>query len=333
MPRHRLGVALLLPAHQAAEVDALRSALGTSEADRFRIAPHLTLVPPVNVREEALPEVYGLLSALAAETRPLKVTLGPPTTFLPPTSVLYLAVNAREEAQEADDDVIARLRRLRDGAFQPPLSRPMGRPFVPHVTLHEHLTPPACAAAITALGHAAIDVTFRGVHLMEQFHGDQYGSMWRPRQDWAFSEPAVVARGGLELSLTESDSPPPDALRIPGVAEWTACAPMGQPLTVTARRGDDVVGCTLAVFRGEVAELRGVIVVEGHRREGIGRHLLGRMASLLHDRGAWDQVGWAPRDPGVEGFLRALNWMPDRSHGGSGAWPAADGRQRWTAAK
>ncbi len=44
---------------------------------------HLTLVPPVNVREDRLGEALAVLRRAAAATRSLTLTLGPPATFLP----------------------------------------------------------------------------------------------------------------------------------------------------------------------------------------------------------------------------------------------------------
>jgi GNAT superfamily N-acetyltransferase len=54
-PRHRLGVALLLDPPASSEVDGLRRALG--DTGLGAVPPHVTLVPPVNVRAES-PVVY-----------------------------------------------------------------------------------------------------------------------------------------------------------------------------------------------------------------------------------------------------------------------------------
>src|SRR5688500_1805887 len=90
-----------------------------------RVRPHVTLVPPVNVREDRFQETLDLLGRAAAGTRPFTVTLGPPATFLPVNPVLYLAV----------DDEAGAVRAVRDAVFEAPLARPLTWPFVPHVTL------------------------------------------------------------------------------------------------------------------------------------------------------------------------------------------------------
>ena len=90
MPRRRLGVALLVPPPVAVEVDGLRRALG--DPSRRRIPPHLTLVPPVNVREEDLGAALDVLRRAARAVPPLDLRLGPAATFHPVNPVVYLAV-------------------------------------------------------------------------------------------------------------------------------------------------------------------------------------------------------------------------------------------------
>src|SRR5436190_9490646 len=124
VPKHRLGVALLIPDPVATEVDALRRGLGDPALGR--ISPHLTLVPPVNVRADALDDALAVLRAAAAAlNEPLSLELGPIATFMPVNPVLYLAVGGELE----------RLQELRDRIFQPPLERSLSWPFVAHVTV------------------------------------------------------------------------------------------------------------------------------------------------------------------------------------------------------
>ena len=111
MPRLRVGVALLLPSPVAEEVDGLRRAVG--DPSLGRIPAHLTLVPPVNLREERLHDALNVLRSAAAAARPFTMGLGPPATFLPHNPVLYLAVPVGT----------SRVHTLRDAVFQRPLSR------------------------------------------------------------------------------------------------------------------------------------------------------------------------------------------------------------------
>src|ERR1700730_1474892 len=108
VPRLRLGVVVLLPADVAAEVDVLRRAVGDPQLGR--VPAHLTLVPPVNVREDAL---SGGLSAMRPAVEPgraVPLSLGPAATFLPATPVLYLSVGG---------DVVDAVHDLRRHVFRP----------------------------------------------------------------------------------------------------------------------------------------------------------------------------------------------------------------------
>lgn len=156
MPRRRLGVALLVPPPCDAEVDGLRRALGDGALGR--IPAHLTLVPPVNVPVDDVPAAVEVLRDAARATRPLRLRLGPPTTFHPVTPVVYLAVHGD----------VDRLHALRDRVFRPPLVRPLSRPFVPHVTLADDVDPDRIPAAVAALADYVVDVTVDAVHLLEE---------------------------------------------------------------------------------------------------------------------------------------------------------------------
>jgi 2'-5' RNA ligase len=125
VPRQRLGVALLIPPPTSIEIDALRRALGVDDTDR--IAPHLTLIPPVNVREDELDAGVEVLRAAAGSCPPLRLQLGPVTTFAPVSPTVHLAVDGDVEP----------LRALRDAVFVAPLARSLKHDFVPHVTLLE----------------------------------------------------------------------------------------------------------------------------------------------------------------------------------------------------
>ena len=204
MPRRRLGVALLVPPPVAVEVDGLRRALG--DPSRRRIPPHLTLVPPVNVREEDLGAALDVLrrAARAVAARaprlgaagavhpltppgelagggggavpPLDLRLGPAATFHPVNPVVYLAVGG----------AVAALGALRERVFVPPLERTLAHPFVPHVTVADDLDPDRIRAALTALVDYVVDVRIDAVHLLEEGRD----RVWRPIADAPLSRRA-----------------------------------------------------------------------------------------------------------------------------------------------
>ena len=292
MPKARLGVALLVPEPLAREVDGLRRALGDGALGR--IPPHITLVPPVNVREDRLPDALAVLRSAAAATRPLDLVLGPVGTFSPANPVVYLGVG--------DGASLDRLQALRDAVFSEPLARPLTWPWVPHVTLADDAQPARIAAALVALADYRAEARFDRAHLLREGPG----RVWEPLADAAFAAPAVVGRGGLPLELSVSDRLDPEAAAL-GLGA-------GRPLAVTARRDGEVVGAATGAAGGaggEEAVLWSVLVREGHRRQGIGSHLLAAVTSLAADRGCTSMAAAVPAASVDElaRFLRSRGWV------------------------
>jgi 2'-5' RNA ligase len=276
VPRRRLGVVLLVPPPHAVEIDGLRRALGDGALGR--IPPHLTLVPPVNVRDEDVPAAIEVLRAAAADVDgPLSVRLGPAATFAPVNPVVYLEV-------EGDD-----VQRLRDAVFVPPLERPLTWPFHPHVTLADEVTSvDRIDAAVAALADYVVDVTFEGIALLEEGEG----RTWSPIAEVPFERPSVVGRGGgLEVALWRSSTLDDEAARWTE-REWAAysLADYGAveedvPFAITARRSGEIVGtATGASGPGELYLAR-LIVTPSERRTGVGSHLLAAVESLAAERG------------------------------------------------
>ena len=281
MPRQRLGVALLVPQPVALEIDALRRALG--DDDTTRIAPHVTLVPPVNVREEDIDDAVRVLRAAAAAIGPLRLELGPVTSFAPVSPTVHLAVGGDVEGVQT----------VRDAVFTPPLSRPLTHEFVPHVTLIEGTT--NIDAALASLRGYRAEIVVEHVHLMRESRRDDGTRVWRPFADAPLGgRPAVIGRGGLELELLTSEGLEPAARRWLD-ERWTEnqVERFGEPtppyeaLAVVARRGGRIVGVaegdTRATGEAYLAEL---MVAADARSEGIGAHVLAAFASAAAERGA-----------------------------------------------
>jgi len=293
-----LGVALLVPASHAAEVDGLRRAL--DDGALSRIPAHLTLVPPVNVREDEVGDALAVLRAAAAATRPFTVDIGPAATFHPVNPVLYLAV----------DDAAGDVRRLRDRVFVPPLERSLSLPFEPHITIADDAPVERIEAALVALVGFQVALTFRSVHLLEEQQEDDR-RVWRPIGEARFGAASVVGRGGIELSLSVADSLDDEAARFVD-AEWAAYAVSvageshaEHPFAIVARslsagtgggagggaggqvvgaRGQ-VVGAAVGAIRNGEAYLAQLIVAESERNLGVGAHLLAAVESLAAERG------------------------------------------------
>lgn len=282
MPRQRLGVVLLVPPPVSTEVDALRRALG--DEDPTRIAPHVTLVPPVNVRDDEVDDAVRVLRAAAATVGgPLRLALGPVTSFAPVSPTIHLAVGGDVEA----------VHRIRDAVFRPPLARPLTHPFEPHVTLVEGSA--AIDAAILTLAGYRAECTVGAVHLMRELRDDEGRRIWRPMADAQLGgKPGVVGRGGLELELSTAGALPPDAARWIeqrwvdfDVERFGDVRRADAPLSVVARRDGAIIGAAQGDVRawGE-AYLANLMVAAEERNGGVGAHVVAAFTAAAIERGA-----------------------------------------------
>jgi 2'-5' RNA ligase/predicted N-acetyltransferase YhbS len=277
--RHRFAVALVVTGRVAGEIDGLRRALGARSLER--IQPHVTLIPPRNVKEEDSEDVMVLLRAAGRTSAPISVELGPPATFWPMNPVLYLSVSGD----------VAEIAELRERLCTGPLAPPAGRrqpPFVPHATLDQRIDPEKIEPALSLLGNYRAPFTFERVTLLEQ-DGQQH---WRAVADVSLGRPAVVGRGGLELELAVSERSDPTTERFAD-DEWesNALGRLGRqsdsdrPFVVTARREGEPVGVAEGYTRGRVCHLSGLIVAAAVRGEGIGSQILRTVERLGRERG------------------------------------------------
>jgi 2'-5' RNA ligase len=307
MARERVLVALAVPPPADTEVDGLRRALGDGALGR--IGPHVTLVPPVNVADGRFDEALAVVRAAAAAGRPLRLQLGPATTFHPVTPVVYLAVGGPD---------LDGLGALRDRCRRPPLDRPVSHDFVPHVTVANRLAPERIPAAVAALADYSLPVTIEAVQVLRMAPGN----LWQPVADAALVPPAVVGRGGLPLEVGRTDLVPPDAAALLGPGEAAPGGAGGRPWAVTARRDGATVGVAHGWTAGPACHLVGVVVAAGARRQGVGRHLLAAVEQVAMARGCDRLEADTPTDPAVEALFTAAGWGSER------LGPAADGWRR-----
>ena len=298
-PRHRLGVALLLDPPGSLEVDGLRRALGDTALGA--VPAHVTLVPPVNVRAEDLGLALQVLRRAATDqSGPIAVELGPVTTFMPASPVVYLAVGGPD---------LDRLARLRQAVVAGPMLRPDHWPWVPHVTLTDDAPADRIDAALASLfSYSAATVFDRVVLLEEREH------RWQPLADACLGRAAVVGRGGLELEIVEGRVLGPDVMAIADGEEAAFLAaldtvPAPSSIVLTGRRLGEVVGVATAWQDGEVGGTVEVCVLveEPSRRQGVGRALLQALNASVQRHG-WAADG--ARGYGPEGFFTSASaWI------------------------
>ena len=283
MPRHRVAVALLAPPALAAQVDTLRRAVGVAEP--FHVAPHLTLVSPVNVAADALGA--GPLPRCAPRPRPsapFTVRVGPADSFSPDSPTLHLAVGG----EPGDLDALAR---LRDRVHRPPLDRPDEWPFTPHVTLAEAYPPDRIPAAVDVLAGVQARWTVTAVHLMEQRRRDDGTVHWVPVAEEPLGGPAVVGRGGLELALRTVAMVRDEVAALCRVDPEPPAVGEGGPLPLVVE-AEEVAGPGAPTRRGRGPpartgrQLGAVVVGPVDRGLGAGAHLLAAWCSAAAGRGA-----------------------------------------------
>jgi 2'-5' RNA ligase/GNAT superfamily N-acetyltransferase len=318
-------VALLLDPPVAVEVEGLRRALGDTSLGA--VGPHLTLVPPVNVRaDEVVQAVDVIRHAAYDQSGPLQLGLGPVASFFPTSPVVYLALSGPS---------LGDLARLRRAVLAGPLLRPARWPWVPHVTLADSATDDRIASSLVALGSYAAELVVDRVVLMEETvttDGTILSSgtvaakgarrRWLPIADACLGRPAVIGRGGLELEITQGRIAGPDVLAMVedqpegfGEAFRSHFGP-GQPcatgarrvIVLTGRRAGRVTGLATAWAEEPVGPLHVSVLVDAVvRRQGVGRALLSALEPRVQAQ------GWATapaRGHGLpEFFVNSSAWI------------------------
>jgi 2'-5' RNA ligase/GNAT superfamily N-acetyltransferase len=289
MPRRRVAVALLPPAGLSAKIQAVRSFLGDPRIDR--IAPHLTLVPPVNLADQDVEQLQGLLRSVGSATTPFMLTLGPVSSFSPNTPTLHLAVQGDLPA----------LRALRDQLRVPPVNRPEVWPFTAHVTLRDSVPAEQIDPALQLFRGELQPWPVTRLYLLE-FSPLNNAEVWLPILEEPFEAPVVVGRGGVELLLRTLN------LLEPGVAQLLTGMGFqpaaeeedlsGLMLVVAERleRPGVPVAAALGTVAGRTAELLQFGVESEHRRVGIGRQVLMHWCAEAARRGAIRAIASHPSE-------------------------------------
>jgi len=266
------------------------------------VEPHITLVPPVNVRADRLDDALAVVRGAAAAIGPLQLRIGPTATFWPVRPVLYLAVGGE----------LDRLRRLRDTVFVEPLAHVLDHGFVPHVTLGESLGDVDLRALAAALDSYQEEITVEGVTVLEE----RDDRRWEPIADAPLGGPRVIGRGGLPVELARGQVLDHDAVSLLAAERARHLAGGGEPLpageavVVTARREGVVVGVATATADDELW-LEGVVVDPAVRGQGIGPHLLAEVERAGADRGCRRAFLVCPADGPAQRWCAGHGWSVD----------------------
>ena len=260
---------MLFDEETSSELRGIRRALGGPNVER--IAPHITIVAPVNVHQRNIGSVMAQLRSAAQECEPFSVNLGPVRTFAPTSPVIYLAVRA-------PDHTVGQLaERLSADALQ----RTADHPFVAHVTLHEAAGDELIRAAMVSLAAYQQTVFVDRIWALEE----QAGRHWRPLCDVMLGEVPVRGRGGVAVSVRTSTMVAPDIIETLDPHRMLTYESGQGRLVHEASIDAVVVGVALSSWSGTGRTIDAVVVVAHRRNEGIGRQLIDAVARSAADRG------------------------------------------------
>lgn len=123
-----IGVAIAIPAPWGRQVRDARREIGDPQADV--IPPHITLLPPTQVPQRAMPRIRHHLVVAAGHYPPFTISLRGTGSFRPVSPVVF--VNVVEGAEHCD-----RLQQLVNAGV---LHRPLHFDYHPHVTLGHNVS-------------------------------------------------------------------------------------------------------------------------------------------------------------------------------------------------
>ncbi|MFJ4622508.1 2'-5' RNA ligase family protein [Streptomyces sp. NPDC088812] len=172
-----IGVSISVPEPHGRLLQERRAGFGDAAA--HGIPTHVTLLPPTEVEDTALPAVEAHLTSVAGAGRPFPMRLSGTGTFRPLSPVVYVRVVEGAEA-------CAWLQQqVRDPAG--PVPRELQFPYHPHVTVAHGIDEAAMDRAFEELAAYEADWSCTGFALYEQ----GADGVWRKLREYAFGGPVV----------------------------------------------------------------------------------------------------------------------------------------------
>ncbi|WP_053674613.1 2'-5' RNA ligase family protein [Streptomyces sp. NRRL B-1140] len=177
-----IGVSIAVPEPHGSELQQLRAGFG--DASAHGIPTHVTLLPPTEVDESALPAVEAHLAEVAAAGRAFPMRLSGTGTFRPLSPVVYVRVAAGAEA------CTLLQQQVRDPAG--PAARELQFPYHPHVTVAHGIDEAAMDRAFEELAGYEAEWPCTGFALYEQ----GADGVWRKLRDFPFGGSVVPPQAG-----------------------------------------------------------------------------------------------------------------------------------------
>lgn len=166
-----IGVALPIPDPWGRQLQDYRLLVGDDSA--AHIPSHITLVPPVDAPDAALPAIIEHLEAVAAASSCFRVHLRGTGTFRPVSPVVFVMLA----------EGIAQCEQLAAALRREPLAVELNFPYHPHVTIAHRIPDADLDRAFAELAGFECDFEVASFHLY--IHDEVEG--WRPAREFALT--------------------------------------------------------------------------------------------------------------------------------------------------
>jgi 2'-5' RNA ligase len=170
-----LGVAIAVPDPWGAQLQDYRTSLGDDAARD--IPTHITLLPPFEVEEDAVPSVERHLAAASGVGEAFEIRLRGTGTFRPVSPVVFVTLA----------EGISQCELLAGAVRSGPVVVDQEFPFHPHVTIAHHLPDALMDRAFDELADFDCGFTVDRFHL----YVHQPGTGWVPRRHFALAAPSA----------------------------------------------------------------------------------------------------------------------------------------------
>lgn len=168
-----IGVALAIPEPWASQLQDYRTSIGDLTA--HQIPTHITLVPPTAVEFADLETIEAHLDEVARRLPAFPVHLRGTGSFLPVSSVIFVALAEGISACEA----------LADAVRQGPLDHEPAFPYHPHVTVAHDLD----EALLDKAFHELTDFECEFVVTRFHLYCHESADGWKPTRDFVLAAP------------------------------------------------------------------------------------------------------------------------------------------------
>lgn len=166
---HLIAVVVVIGAPIGEAIDEARRRYEPTEG---KLPAHITVLPPINVDDDALPAVVAHLESVAAHTASFDIRLRGTDTFRPRSRVVFIAVT----------DGLVELGRLEAAVRSGDLAREHRFSYHPHVTVAHNVAEDVLDAAYTDLARFDELVSVQSFGLYEH-----RGRRWEQVREFALS--------------------------------------------------------------------------------------------------------------------------------------------------